>query len=131
MKPGAVRDLKALLLGLDPLLSGRSWVFIRVPDTAPIPAKAFAIVREEEGMCAILPASEGLGDAPEFALITLQVNSDLEAVGLTAAVATSLAASGIACNIIAGLHHDHLFVPWQRRSDALRLLQKLSLDARR
>ena len=47
------------------------------------------------------------------------------------AVATALATSGIACNVIAGLRHDHLFVPWDRREEALKLLEKLSLDARR
>jgi len=47
-------------------------------------------------------------------------------VGLTAAVAGALAEAGIACNVVAGFHHDHLFVPWERREDALAILSDLS-----
>ncbi|MEO1490422.1 MAG: ACT domain-containing protein, partial [Pseudomonadota bacterium] len=61
---------------------------------------------------------------------SLEVHSDLEAVGLTAAVSVALADAGIACNVIAGLHHDHLFVPWERRETAIEQLQRLSADAR-
>ncbi len=136
MKPGAIRDLKALMLGLDPKLGDRAWVFAPIAEGSLIPATAFAMIREEEGPCVILPATagpqDGSSEAPrKFACITLQVHSDLDAVGLTAAVATALATSGVACNIVAGLHHDHLFVPWDRREDALRVLKKLSIDAHR
>jgi uncharacterized protein len=43
--------------------------------------------------------------------ITLNVYSALDGVGLTAAVAGALAAEGIACNMIAACHHDHVLVP--------------------
>ena len=129
MKPGAIRDLRALLLGMEPELGERAWVFASLQEGAMIPATAFATVREPEGLCAIIPAEAGFRDAAQFARITLQVNSDLEAVGLTAAVATALASSGLACNIVAGLHHDHLFVPWARREDAMKVLKKVSRDA--
>ncbi|MEP3423048.1 MAG: ACT domain-containing protein [Erythrobacter sp.] len=131
MKSGSVSDLKAMLLGMDPVLSDRVWAFHAISDPAFIPDTAFAVIREAEGVSCILPAQAAPADAPQFAQITLQVHSDLEGVGLTAAVSTTLATSGIACNVIAGLHHDHLFVPWERREDALELLKRLSLDARR
>ncbi len=120
-----------MLSGMSPKLSERAWAFHEISDATFIPDTAFAIIREEEGLCCILPAQAAPDDAPRFAKITLQVNSDLEGVGLTAAVATSLATSGTACNVVAGLRHDHLFVPWDRREDALELLQKLSNDAQR
>ena len=131
MKPGAVRDLKAMLMGMNPVLSERVWAFHAISDARFIPDTAFAVIREAEGVSCILPAQAAPGDAPQFALITLQVHSDLEGVGLTAAVATALATDGIACNVIAGLQHDHLFVQWDRRDDALAILKRLSLDARR
>lgn len=131
MRAGSVSDLKALLLGLQPQLASRAFVFAPLAAGAMIPATAFALIREEEGACCILPAEAGPAGAARFARITLQVHSDLEAVGLTAAVATTLAASGIACNIVAGLHHDHLFVPWDKRAAALAKLEQLSLDAQR
>jgi len=128
MKAGSVRDLKALLLGMRPALGARAYVFVPLAEGAVIPQTAFALVREEEGACCILPAEAGPAGAPRFARITLQVHSDLEAVGLTAAVASTLAAEGIACNIVAGLYHDHLFVPWDKREAALARLEALSLD---
>ncbi|MHA7821109.1 MAG: ACT domain-containing protein [Erythrobacter sp.] len=124
-------DLKALLLGMDPALSDRAWVFHTITDMRFIPETAFAVIREEEGICVVLPAEAGHEGAPRFAKITLRVHSDLEAVGLTSAVSGSLATSGIACNVVAGMHHDHLFVPWSKRDDALKILTRLSTDARR
>ena len=61
-----------------------------------------------------------------WARITLGVQSSLAAVGLTARVATILAERGIAANVIAGYHHDHVFVPWDRRDEALQALRALS-----
>jgi len=131
MKLGAVTDLKAMLIGMAPKLGERAWCFQAISDQAFIPDTAFAVIREEEGMSCIIPAQAAASDAPQFARITLQVHSDLEGVGLTAAVASSLATSGIACNVIAGLHHDHLFVQWDRRDEALALLHTLSAGAGR
>jgi hypothetical protein len=55
------------------------------------------------------------------------VHSSLQAVGLTAAVATALAERGIACNVVAGFHHDHLFVPHERGAEAMDALAELSI----
>ena len=81
------------------------------------------MIREDEGVTAIL-AGERAGTP--FARITLTVHSALEGVGLTAAVSGALATVGIACNSVAGYHHDHLFVPWERRDEALAGLQRLA-----
>jgi hypothetical protein len=40
-------------------------------------------------------------------------------------IASRLAELGISVNVVAGLHHDHLFVPWDRREDALACLRTL------
>jgi hypothetical protein len=58
------------------------------------------------------------------------VHSSLNAVGLTAALSRRLAESGISANIIAALRHDHIFVPWDLREEALELLTGLSAAAR-
>jgi len=115
---GPVSDLAGMLAGMAPVLDGRQWRFVLV-EGAP-PADAFALIREDEGTTAIVP-EEGGG----FARITLVVHSALEGVGLTAAVSTALAEAGIACNVVAGYHHDHLFLPWGRRDEALARLQTL------
>jgi hypothetical protein len=61
--------------------------------------------------------------------ITLNVYSALDGVGLTAAVARALADLGIACNMVAGFHHDHAFVPATRADDALQGLLALQAAA--
>lgn len=64
-----------------------------------------------------------------FGRITLQVHSSLEAVGLTAPVAGLLATLGISANVVAGYHHDHLFMPWERREEAVAALMALAREA--
>lgn len=131
MSERPVRELSALLSGLDPVLDQTAYCFVPVaPGMAPqLLAQAIATFREDEGVCAVVPeqlARELDVQAVEFARITLCVLSDLEAVGLTAAVATALTEANIACNVVAALHHDHVFVPWARRDDAMSALQSLT-----
>ena len=86
---------------------------------APPLGDAFALIREAEGVTVIRP---GKG----WARITLGISSSLEAVGLTARVSAALAARGIGANMIAAFHHDHVFVPWERRDEAMAALRALS-----
>jgi len=123
-----VSDLSEMLAGIRPELDERPFGFTVVEEVARMPRDAFALVHEEEGTTAIVADEDA---QPRFARIVLAVHSDLSAVGLTAAVSSALAAKGIACNVIAGFHHDHLFVPWERRVETLGILDALSHDARR
>jgi hypothetical protein len=116
-----VSDLAAMLAGMAPVLDERAWFFVQVEGA--LPADAFALIREDEGTTAIVA---GAGEGAVFARITLMVHSALEGVGLTAAVSGALAGARIACNVVAGYHHDHLFVPWERRDEALAILQRLA-----
>ncbi len=74
----------------------------------------------------ILPAQDDAHDA--MRQITLDVNSSLEGVGLTAAVSAALADRGIACNVVAAYHHDHIFVPEKDAETALDVLFNLARD---
>lgn len=114
-----VGELSGMLAGMAPVLDARRWDFALAG--GDLPSDAFAVIYEEEGTTVI-----AVRDAGGFARITLTVHSALEGVGLTAAVAGGLAAAGIACNVVAGYHHDHLFVPWERRDEALAILQRLA-----
>lgn len=93
-------------------------------------ACAHAIVEEVEGRTYVVATADARSvGAPveyESAWLTLSVWSSLEAVGLTAEVSRVLAAEGIACNVLAGFHHDHLLVPIARAGDAIRVLRALS-----
>lgn len=99
-------------------------------DTLPAGDGVLAAVWEGEGLSIVVSveAAKKLGATTElvFTCLTLNVYSALESVGLTATVATVLAEHGISCNVIAGLHHDHLLVPVSRADDALQLLEDLA-----
>jgi uncharacterized protein len=124
----AERDLTVLLRSMEPVLSAEPYGFAVWPGGA-LPFQPFAAVTEVEGLTVVAPLAvleaAGLASDP-WARISLTVLSDLAAVGLTAALATALAGEGISCNVIAGVHHDHLFVQWDRREDALRALEALA-----
>jgi hypothetical protein len=90
----------------------------RRADGIPALGDAFALIREDEGVTLIGPG-EG------WARITLGIESSLAAIGLTARVSTALTERGISANIVAALHHDHPFVPWDRREEALAALRAL------
>lgn len=88
-----------------------------------------AVVVEDEGVTAVLDRSvaddAGLPYDYVAAWLTLEVHSSLEAIGLTAAFSTALGAAGISCNVLAGLHHDHLLVPVAQVEAAIRALDGL------
>jgi uncharacterized protein len=119
----AETDLKVLLATMEPELFPKPYGF--VVWTGALPFQPFATVAEAEGVTVVALLSQ-LGAGEPWARISLTVHSDLAAVGLTAAFAGALGREGISCNVIAGVHHDHLFVPWDRREDAMAALQALS-----
>ena len=130
-----ITDLNTLLQTLTPRLNPGEYVFCCTADEVLPPSRELiGSFREEEGLTLILPEAEarrlGLTCHYRAAWITLQVHSDLAAVGLTAAFATALAEAGISCNVIAGYHHDHLFVALQDAQRALNVLQQLSARAK-
>jgi hypothetical protein len=67
----------------------------------------------------------GLDHEAGWAKITIGANSALNAVGLTAKIASALADKGISANIVAAYHHDHVFVPWSKRDQAMKILEEL------
>ena len=88
-----------------------------------------AAIVESEGLTLVIPKSKadahGLHYETVFKAITLGVHSSLDAVGLTAAVSTKLAAHGISANVIAGYFHDHVLVPLVEFEEAFALLTAL------
>lgn len=122
-------DLDRLLTGLDPLLRPGHYVYARA-SAIPAGVTPVVTVAEDEGLTLVCAREEadaaGLHYDFTAAWITLRVHSALDAVGLTAAVARHLAESGLTCNVVAGYHHDHLFVPFEEGQRAVRLLNELS-----
>ncbi len=121
-------NLQRLLQTMVPVLHDAPYGF----EIGSVPG-AFATIAEDEGATVVAQAAHlraaGIAVTAEWARISLTVHSDLAAVGLTAAFARALAEVGISANVIAGYHHDHIFVPWARRFAAVEALQALSHDA--
>jgi hypothetical protein len=128
----AISDLHTLLATMQPVLQPGRYAFASLPPDRALALDAVvASIREPEGLSVVLAEQDaidlGLPIAFIAAWITLGVHSDLAAVGLTAAFSGALARAGVSCNVIAGVHHDHLFVPAeqaQRAMDALLALQQ-------
>lgn len=123
-------DLGRLLAGMAPELAGCDWGYAVVQGALPEALAWFALVREAEGLTVVAPMAAlraaGLTAEGPMARITLTVHSALEAVGLTAAVSGALAAAGISANMVAGFHHDHIFLPAQDAEKAMAVLRDLS-----
>ena len=128
-----VTDLEQLLATLEPQVRDGEYVYVAAPDSSSDSSAvlgAEAVIHEAEGSAMVLRrevADEaGLTYDVVLSWITLTVHSSLEAVGLTAAFSTALGDAGISCNVLAGLHHDHVLVPVGRRDDAVTVLRELS-----
>ena len=118
--------------GLRPRLQEGVYAFVCAqPDLETSGLGVVASVLEREGLTLVLPESKaeslGLEVLWRGRWITLDLPTELELVGLTARFAAALADRGIACNVVAGAHHDHLFVPVERAAEALGLLAGLRL----
>ncbi|MGX5172560.1 ACT domain-containing protein [Aliikangiella sp. IMCC44653] len=126
-------DLKKLIATMQPQLSDKSFVFCCI-DLAQwekvLLIKPIGFFQEEDGFTLIVEKQIAqqyqLEYSGEYKKITLQVYSSLQAVGLTAAVATQLAKFNISANVVAGYHHDHIFVPLGTENTAIDCLQQLS-----
>lgn len=125
-----ISDLDTLLSTLEPQLQHGTYVYVLSNETPDFnDVRVVAAIRETEGLSLIVEESYArekcLNAFFECAWITLTVSSDLAAVGLTAAFATALGKSGISCNVVAGLNHDHIFVPVHQATLAMHELRAL------
>lgn len=126
-------NLNKLLATMAPTLLTETYVFVTLengrygnhPDLSPI-----ASFSEPEGLTLVIPQTTAdqarLPYVATFQCITLLVHSSLEAVGLTAAVATKLTEHGISANVIAAYYHDHVFVQAGQAEAALAALRELA-----
>ncbi|MGW8884137.1 ACT domain-containing protein [Streptomyces sp. NPDC055749] len=128
------RDLRTLLKSMRPELNPGRYVFTTAPDrVVPAGTNPVVTVTEREGLTLVLPEAEadaaGLAHDYVAGWITLRVHSALDAVGLTAAVALALTDAGLSCNVVAGYHHDHVFVPHDRAAEAVGVLERLAAES--
>ena len=137
----AIKNLRLLLAGMTPRKARGEYYIATVPHyayEAALAAHALGVFREEEGMTLFLEkkAVGAISKIPRaqvsgpYSLITLTVYSDLSAVGFIAAVSRALAERGISVNAVSAFNHDHLLIPAGDAKRALKMLQRLSRDAK-
>lgn len=125
-----ISDLKLMISSMEPVLNDGAYVYTSVPhgtDTSNI--DSIASIREVEGLTLVVSEMQALENGLPIlyrcSWITLNVHSDLNACGLTAAFSKALAEEGISCNVVAGAYHDHIFVPVALERKALLALKLL------
>ncbi|MEM9133004.1 MAG: ACT domain-containing protein [Actinomycetota bacterium] len=126
-------DLTAILDGLTVARRPGRFTVVTLADGAAPPSLAEpgieAVMAETEGTTVVVAVAEAeaRGWRVDYvaAWLTIEIHSSLEAVGLTAAVSTALAAEGIPANVLAAYHHDHLLVPADKADRAIEALHRL------
>jgi hypothetical protein len=120
-------DLARILSGLTVTRRAGTYVYVSAPSGSV--SGAAATIAETEGTTYILEqaAADRAGLEWSFAAawLTVEIQTALDAIGVTAALAGALAGAGIPGNVLAGFHHDHLLVPVERADDAISVLHGL------
>ena len=118
--------LKALTVSCDDV----SYGFVSVENTQfKFEEGMLGTFQEKEGVTIIATneylAKNGLQSEALFAKLTVDVETSLQMVGLTAVLSTTLAKNGISANVVAGYFHDYIFVQYDLRQKALETLNSL------
>ena len=131
-----IKELQTLLANVDPVLDERSFIFCTFPELnnddicrlSPI-----GFFHEKEGLTLIITTDDALSNGIRFdtvyKLISLTVHSSLNAVGLTAAIATKLASKDISANVVAAYYHDHIFVQKEKAGLAMEAIVELQAES--
>ena len=125
------KDLEILLRSMRPNLSEYQFVFCNIlPDKlSTLKIKPLFVFREEEGATIIIEKrqadSESLDYDDVWSWIALTVHSSLSAIGFLAAITAKLSENRISVNVVSAFFHDHLFVPHEKASLAMQVLNEL------
>ncbi|PIU21550.1 MAG: hypothetical protein COT15_01740 [Candidatus Diapherotrites archaeon CG08_land_8_20_14_0_20_34_12] len=130
-----IKDLNKLIKSMKPALAKDNFVFCTLSEKQllKLKIKPKLIFREKEGVTVIVDKKiadkNSLKYSSVWAMITLTIHSDLNAVGFLAAITNKLAKYGITVNVVSAYYHDHLFVPFKKAKKAMLLLKELSSKA--
>lgn len=144
--PKPISDLSTLLKSMNPTCDNEKYYFAVIDQSALFGLAGYlqyidGIFREDEGLTLIfyeqlrssIEKTTNKPIAGPFAKITLTIDTEsdaarLNADGLTSTVASALTKEGISANFIAAYYHDHIFVQYDRKDDAIRTIKQLSDD---
>lgn len=128
-------DLAVILSTLEARCDGVEYGYATLPRDAMLPAgiEPVCTFLEDEGLTVVAPATvldgAGIDQQTGWARLTLTIHTSLDAIGVTAVIAAALAQAGISANVVAAYYHDHVFVPWDRRGEAIAALENLRRSA--
>lgn len=131
MTSSGERALEQLLGAMAPVLHAERLVIISTQEDIPLRrvGDLLGVFHEGEGTTLVLPVDRvvqmGFLHEPVWRRITLNIHSDLQAVGFLAALLPELARAGISVNVFSAYYHDHLLVPEERAEEAMTLLEAL------
>lgn len=126
------KELEVLLKSMKPELQQGEFVFCSVDLEVfrSLEIEPRCIFWEIEGVTLILPKEEADTLSLKYRyvsrMITLNIHSNLEAVGFLAAITSKLASHGMSVNPVSAYYHDHLFVASKHAEKAMELLQVFS-----
>jgi hypothetical protein len=126
------KDLNFLLENMTPEIVPGEYVFTTTDEeTLKALSGSFLLTfREKEAITVILRKETAdihtLSYEQTWGFITLSVHSDLSAIGFLAEITRVLAKEHLSVNVVSAYHHDHLFVPFNKTDEALRILIELS-----
>ncbi len=126
------KDLEFLLKNMSPEIVPGEYVFTTVDEETLRKLSGMAILtyREKEAITIIVLKEvadvHSLSYESTWGLITLSVHSNLSAIGFLAEVTRVLALAHLSVNVVSAYHHDHLFVPYDRISEALNILSEVT-----
>jgi len=127
-----IKNLNKLLKEMKPKLVHKKFVFCTVSKAKfnKMKLNPLLVFKEKEGIAVIIERktadANSLAYSDIWTLITLNVHSDLSAIGFLAKITNRLAEEGISTNVVSAYFHDHLFVPANRANEAIYILNKMS-----
>jgi hypothetical protein len=128
-----ITDLKQTLQSIKVSCDDIQDSFTSIKDESKVSREKVLATFHENGQLAVIAPKDylddlGIENEGPYAKLTIEVHTSLELVGLTAVMATKLADNGISANVVAAFYHDHVFVQYQLREKAIRLLESLKDD---
>lgn len=129
----AITDLKQTLKSIKVVCDDVQYGFTSIEDETQISREEVLATFHENGKLALIAPkayldNKRIENEGPYAKLTIDLHTSLELVGLTAVVATKLAENGISANVVAAFYHDHVFVPYDLRQKATKLLESLKND---
>jgi uncharacterized protein len=124
-------NLSEVLKTLNVTCDNLEYGFATVKDKQiDITGQVLGVFEESEGKTIIATTEylevNNLQHEGSYAKLTIELHTSLELVCLTATLAQKLAENKIPVNVIAGYYHDHLFVPYGLRQNAINAISNLA-----